>query len=321
MLKILVTPPVTAEHKQLLEAAGGPEAEFIYKNADEVDAALMQEVDILFGNVAPALVAEAKKLRLLQLFSAGTDGYIPALPEGCALTNTTGAFGLAISEHMLGMLLMLQKRLHQYRDNQNKHVWQDMGNVTSIEGATIVVLGLGDIGGEFARKVKALGAYTIGVRRTDANKPEYIDELCLTQELDHVLPRADVLAMSLPGTPETKHILDARRIAMLKNGAILLNVGRGSAIDLDALADAIERRGIRAGLDVTDPEPLPPEHRLWTLEHALITPHVSGYFHLPETLNRMVCIAAENISRCRAGRPYLNAVNLETGYRANKYSK
>ena len=92
MLKILVTPPVTAEHKQLLETAGGLEAEFIYKNADEVDAALMQEVDILFGNVAPALVAEAKKLRLLQLFSAGTDGYIPALPEGCALTNTTGAF-------------------------------------------------------------------------------------------------------------------------------------------------------------------------------------------------------------------------------------
>ena len=108
MLKILVTPPVTAEHKQLLETAGGPEAEFIYKNADEVDAALMQEVNILFGNVAPALVAEAKKLRLLQLFSAGTDGYIPALPEGCALANTTGAFGLAISEHMLGMLLMLQ---------------------------------------------------------------------------------------------------------------------------------------------------------------------------------------------------------------------
>ena len=159
------------------------------------------------------------------------------------------------------------------------------------------------------------------MRRTDANKPEYIDELCLTQELDHVLPRADVLAMALPGTPETKHILDARRIAMLKNGAILLNVGRGSAIDLDALADAIEHRGIRAGLDVTDPEPLPPEHRLWTLEHALITPHVSGYFHLPETLNRMVRIAAENISRCRAGRPYLNAVNLETGYRANKYAK
>ena len=321
MLKILVTPPVTAEHKKLLEAAGGPDAEFIYKEPGAVDAALMQEVDILFGNVSPALVAEAKHLRLLQLFSAGTDGYVPVLPEGCALTNTTGAFGLAISEHMLGMLLMLQKRLHQYRDNQHKHVWQDMGNVTSIEGATVVTLGLGDIGGEFARKAKLLGAYTIGMRRTDANKPEYIDELCLTDELDSVLPRADVLAMALPGMPETRHILDARRIAMLKPGAIVLNVGRGSAIDLDALADAIETRGIRAGLDVTDPEPLPPEHKLWSLENALITPHISGFFHLPETLNRMVRIAAENIARCRDGRPYLNAIDLTTGYRADKYAK
>lgn len=321
MLKILVTPPVTAEHKKLLEAAGGPDAEFIYKEPGAVDVALMREVDILFGNVSPALVAEAKHLRLLQLFSAGTDGYVPVLPEGCALTNTTGAFGLAISEHMLGMLLMLQKRLHQYRDNQHKHVWQDMGNVTSIEGATVVTLGLGDIGGEFARKAKLLGAYTIGVRRTDANKPEYIDELCLTDELDSVLPRADVLAMALPGMPETRHILDARRIAMLKPGAIVLNVGRGSAIDLDALADAIETRGIRAGLDVTDPEPLPPEHKLWSLENALITPHISGFFHLPETLNRMVRIAAENIARCRDGRPYLNAIDLTTGYRADKYAK
>ena len=321
MLKILVTPPVTAEHKRLLDAAGGPDAELIYRDAGAVDAALMQEVDILFGNVAPALVAGAKKLRLLQLFSAGTDGYIPVLPAGCALTNTSGAFGLAISEHMLGMLLMLQKRLHQYRDNQHACVWKDMGNVTSIEGATIVTLGLGDIGGEFARKVKLLGAYTIGVRRRDTNKPPYLDELCLTEELDRVLPRADVLAMALPGMPETRHILDARRIGLLKDGAIVLNVGRGSAIDLDALADAIALRGIRAGLDVTDPEPLPPEHRLWKLENALITPHVSGYFHLPETLNRMVRIAAENIARLREGKPYLNAVDLSTGYRADKYAK
>ena len=136
-----------------------------------------------------------------------------------------------------------------------------------------------------------------------------------------MLPRADVLAMALPGTPETRHILDARRIGLLKDGAIVLNVGRGSAIDLDALADAIALRGIRAGLDVTDPEPLPPEHRLWKLENALITPHVSGYFHLPETLNRMVHIAAENIARLREGKPYLNAVDLSTGYRADKYAK
>lgn len=318
MRNILVTAPVTEQHKAMLKKAA-PDAEFVYTSRAEVMAGQIEKADIIFGNVPPALIGSAKKLKLLQLFTAGTDGYLPTLPAGCALTNTTGAFGLAISEHLLAMLFMLMKRLHQYRDNQLKHEWLDRGTVASVDGATVVVLGLGDIGGEFARKCKALGAYTIGVRRKDTVKPDYLDELVLTDALDTVLPRADVLAMALPGTPETVRILNRERIALLPDGAIVLNIGRGTAIDQEALADAIEKRGLRAGLDVTDPEPLPSESRLWGLENCIITPHVSGFFHLAATHDNMVKIACENISRQIAGKPLINLINLQTGYRLNKY--
>lgn len=321
-MKILVTPPVTEEQKLWLREAAGAEAEFLYvPGAAGMDAASMADIDIIVGNAPHALVRAGKNLKLLQLNSAGTEGYPEAVPPGCALANATGAYGLAISEHMLGMAFALMKRLHQYRDQQKQQLWQSRGTVSSMEGATVVVLGLGDIGGDFARKAKLLGAYTVGVRRKDANKPDHIDELCLTGDLDSVLPRADILAMALPGMAETKHILSRERIALLKDGAIVVNVGRGNAIDLDALADAVENRGIRAGLDVTDPEPLPAGHRLWNMENVLITPHVSGFFHLPETLNRIVRIAADNIRRYREGRPFRNTVDPETGYRANKYEQ
>ena len=124
------------------------------------------------------------------------------------LTNATGAYGLAISEHMLGMLLELFKKLHLYRDAQHLHQWKSLGRVRSIEGSTVLVLGMGDIGGEFARKVKALGATVIGVRRTDTRKPDYVDELYLTEELDRLLPRADVVAVALPGNGETAGMLE-----------------------------------------------------------------------------------------------------------------
>lgn len=317
-MKILVTVPVDESQKQLLVNAA-PNAEFTFSAAADVDRADVEDVEIIFGNVAPKLIAFAENLKLLQLFTAGTDGYIPVLPAGCAITNTTGAFGLAISEHMLGMLLCLMKRLHQYRDNQKNRLWQDMGEVSSIAGSTAVILGLGDIGGEFAKKLKLLGASTIGVRRTDAKKPDYIDELVLSDRLEAVLPKADILAMALPNTPETVEILNEKTIALLKNGCIVINVGRGSAIDEAALAKAIKERGIMAGLDVTAKEPLDESSPLWGLENCLITPHVSGFFHLAATKQRMVMIAAENIKRHMENKPYMNRIDLLTGYRADKY--
>ena len=317
-MKILVTVPMDDKERAIIEAAA-PKAEFTYAAANEVTADMMADKEIIFGNVNAELLQCAKELKLMQLFTAGTDGYIGKLPEGCAITNTTGAFGLAISEHMLAMLLCLMKRMHQYRDNQHKREWKDMGSVRSIAGSTAVILGLGDIGGEFARKLKLRGAYTIGVRRTDAHKPDYIDELVLTGNVDSVLPRADIVGMALPNTPQTVNMLNAERIAMLKEGCIVINVGRGNAIDEAALAKAIAERGILAGLDVAAHEPLDKDSPLWGLENCLITPHVSGFFHLAETKRRMIEIAAENIRRHIDGRPYMNAIDPSTGYIADKY--
>ncbi|MCE5235336.1 MAG: D-2-hydroxyacid dehydrogenase [Clostridiaceae bacterium] len=316
-MNILVAIPVEEAHKARLSAAA-PEASITYIPAKQANEEHVKNADVIFGNIDPKLLIHAKKLRLLQLLSAGTDGYVEALPEGCALCNTTGAFSLAIGEHLLAMLLTLLKRMHQYRDNQRKGVWLDMGNVRSVEDLTVLVLGMGDIGGSFARKVKGLGAYVIGVRRKNAEKPPYADEAYAnvsTSELDALLERADVVALAMPGTAETRGIMDAGRIAHMKKDAILLNVGRGSAVDTEALADAVGRGDILCGLDVTDPEPLPEGHRLWGMENALITPHVSGFFHLRQTHDNMVEIAAKNIERLLRGEEFLNTVDLKTGYR------
>ena len=317
MLNILVAVPVDEGHKKRLTEAskGNP---IVYIDKEKATKELIENADVIFGNVDPKLLAYAKKLKLLQLLTAGTDGYIGALPEGATLCNTTGAFSLAISEHLLAMLLMLLKRMHQYRDNQNKALWRDMGNVRSVEDLPVLVLGMGDIGGAFAKKVRALGAYVIGVRRINAEKPPYADEVYANLsdgDLDKLIARADVIALAMPNTGETRGIMDKSRISMMKKDAILLNVGRGNAVDTEALTDAVEKYGILCGLDVTDPEPLPATHRLWKMENALITPHVSGFFHLKQTHDNMVNIAAQNIERLLGGIELTNVVDLSTGYR------
>lgn len=317
MSKILAAShlPLTDEHRAKLTTAV-PGAEIIQPAGDPAPEQLA-DAEFILGNVPPALLGHCTKLRLVQLNSAGTDGYLTgALPAGTLLTNATGAYGLSISEHLLAMLLSLMRNFPAYQRNQQKKEWRHEGGIRSVWGSTILVLGLGDIGGEFARKAKALGAVTIGVRRAGTDKPDYLDELYTTDRLDELLPRADVVAMSLPSTPATVNIMSRERLALLKKGAYLLNVGRGSALDQDALCDALESgRLAGAGLDVTEPEPLPAGHRLWDAPNLLLTPHASGGFSLPATVDRIVEIAAHNFAACLAGRPVRNQVDFETGYR------
>ena len=163
---------------------------------------------------------------------------------------------------------------------------------------------------------KALGAKVIGVRRTGTDKPDFVDELIHTDKLDEYLPQADCVAITLPGTTATKGMFDAERMAKMKDGAILLNVGRGMIVDTDALCAALKSGKLAgAGVDVTDPEPLPADHPLWKMENAVITPHISGGYHLQETHDRIVRIMAENLKRFLAGEPLRNVVDLSTGYR------
>lgn len=318
-MKILVVIPMNEDEKGKLESKM-PDAEYIYMPAKVVTEEIAESADIIIGNVPPKYIKGSSKLKWLQLNSAGTDGYCEdgVIPEGAYLTNATGAYGLAISEHMLGVLLEIKKKLNLYYLNQKEHLWKDEGNVTSIEGSTTLVVGLGNIGGDFARKMKALGSYTIGIKRTNGQKPKYIDELYTMEALDSLLPKADIVALSLPGTKDTYHLFNKDKFNLMKKDAIILNVGRGSAICTDDLCDALENRIIGgAGLDVTEPEPLPAEHRLWAAPGAVITPHVSGFYHLPETLRRIVSISIENLERFEKQEPLKNIVDFKTGYKVS----
>lgn len=320
-MKIVVTPPLCEQQKQLLrEAALGEELVFCEKAF--ITEELLKDADVILGNLEdPAQLSWTRQLQWIQLNNAGTEGYCDpgVLPEGAQLTNATGAYGLAISEHMIGCLFALRKKLHLYYANQLTHTWQREGFVGVVEGTKVLVIGLGDIGTTFARKMKGLGCYTIGVKRHKSEKPAWVDELYTMDELDRLLPEADVVAMSLPGNASTYHVLNRERIALLSPNAVVLNVGRGTAIDTEALADALyEGKIAGAALDVTDPEPLPENHRLWDAPNALITPHISGGFSLPETLQQIVEIFEENLRHFLAGEKLRNVVDRQTGYRRSE---
>ncbi len=313
---ILVLVPVEERHKRLFEEQA-PSATFIYAGRNTVTADQVQNAHAIIGNPPVEMLKSATKLEWVQLQSAGVGAYADpgALPEGVVVTNASGAYGLAISEYMLGVLLELIKKLHLYRDQQPTGNWAEHGHVKSIYGSTVLVVGLGDIGGEFAQRMKALGAYTIGIRRSDAQKPDYLDELHFMDDLKSLLPRADVVAMSLPSTKLTRKVINQETLQLMKRDAVLINVGRGDAIDTEALCDALESGHLcGAALDVTDPEPLPKDHRLWKIENAVITPHVSGGDSLPETTERIIKICANNIEAYVNGKNLSNVVNLSAGY-------
>lgn len=313
---ILVLISLSDGQKRHLEA-GAPGCSFIYTKNEKLSEEMLENAEVIFGNPPAAMLQAAKKLKLLQLFSAGVGEYAMegVLPDGAVLANATGAYGLAISEYMLGVLLELYKNLHLYRDNQAAGNWSYAGKVKGIFGSTALIVGLGDIGGEFAIRLKALGAYTIGIKRTDTSKPEYLDELHLMDKLEQLLPRADIVALSLPETKLTHKVINEAALKLLKKDAVLINVGRGSAVDTEALCDALESgQLLGAALDVTEPEPLPKEHRLWKMKNAIITPHISGGFSLNETRERIVRIAANNLKALVEGNALINVVDRVKGY-------
>ena len=314
-MKILVALPLNERQKEKLEQ-NFRHQEFVYCLPDQLTEEILSDVEVILGNVPPRLLAHAGKLRWLQLNNAGTEGYCGgALPEDVLLTNATGAYGLAISEHMVGMLFELQKNLNLYSRNQREHVWKSEGHVRIIEGSRVLVIGLGDIGTAFAQKMKGLGCRTVGIKRREARKPEGVDDLYTLERLERQLPLADIVALCLPGNQDTRHMLNEERIGMLKKNAVVLNVGRGMTLDTEALTRALkEGRIAGACLDVTDPEPLPSDHPLWDMDNVILTPHVSGGFTLPETLEKILNICIENLECYLVKRPLRNVVDRKTGY-------
>ena len=317
MKTILNLLPLTQEERAQFTAAA-PDCRHLFRPVEQVTprASSGTEEDyaaahVILGCPPEGRLACAGNLEWLQLWSAGADRYLApgVLPEGVALTTAVGAYGPAVSEHLLAMLLALYKRLPDYRDRQHSQLWADTGPAFSLVGQTVLVGGTGDIGVHFARLARALGAgRVLGLRRSGGRPAEGFDETCGLEALDRLLPQADVVALVLPHTPETAGLMTRARLLAMKPGAVLLNAGRGTAVDCAALAEVLHAGHLLgAGLDVTDPEPLPPGHPLWTTPGALITPHVAGgYGHMAVTLARIKALFLDNLSRYAQGLPLRN---------------
>ncbi len=303
-MNVLVLLPLAGDQRESLETAA-PTATFVYASNEAVTDGQLADADVIVGNPVPRRLRATRRLRLLQLGSAGYDDVLSAgtLPDSALLACSVGAFGQTVSEHTLAMVLSLMKNLPAYRDNQRNHDWHDEGPVSTIAGARVLVLGAGDIGRHFADLVRALGAQEIvGVRRTAAPAPSF-DAIRTMGDLPALLPRADVVAAFLPSSPETRGLADASFFAAMREDAYFANAGRGDLVVTDDLVSALRTHQIAgAALDVTDPEPLPADHPLWDTPGALITPHAAGWYHLSVTLDNIVRIAAENLCRLSAGR-------------------
>lgn len=309
-MNVLVLLPVSAAQRARLENAA-PGATFAYATAADATDEQVAAAEVIVGNLPPARLACARGLRLLQLNSAGYDDYLAAgtLPAGAMLASASGAYGQAVSEHMLAMLLSMMKRLPAYRDAQRAHEWVDLGSVTSLSGARVLVLGAGDIGTHFARLCAALGARVTGVRRRPSEPHAPFSAMGTFDELPELLPQADVVASVLPSAPGTRRLADATFFSVMRPGAFFVNAGRGDLVVAEDLVAALESGHLAgAALDVTDPEPLPADHPLWDAPGALMTPHVSGWYHLPVTLDNIVGIAAENLARLERGEKPRNLV-------------
>ena len=314
--KIAVTTSEVSEGQIKKIASAAPAFDVLH---GEDAAANIGECEVIFGHAGHDLLARAKNLKWLHSFSAGVEHYLKPeakLAESVILTNSAGMHGVSISEHMIGMCLMLMRRLHNYYAQQNRHEWKYLGNVRSIYKSNVTVVGLGGIGSHFASRCKALGAVVYGVVRTPRKDvPDCADKIFTVQELDEAIENADVVALTLPGTAETKCMFDKNRMLKMKKGAIIINIGRGTAIEQDALIELLGNGHIGgAGLDVTDPEPLPTDSKLWDFENVIITPHISGGGTLPITVDFIVDRFIAYLKDYVDGKPFEKVVDRKSGY-------
>lgn len=315
-MRIVVTVPFQEPQKEMLRKQAQPH-EIFFGAKEDVPEEWIQTAEIWMGNPAQEQLKKAKNLKWLQLNSAGANVYCRpgVLLEPVLLTSASGAYHLSVSENMLAYTMGLFKKLYRYYDNQKQQLWRDEGHVRSARGAVILVLGMGDIGTAYAQKMKAMGSTVIGVRKSSRDRVDGFDEVYLVEELDRILPRADLTAITLPDTAETRGLLGEERLRKMKKGSYLINVGRGTIVHTDALIRVMEE-GHLAGvvLDVTDPEPLPKEHELWKVPNVYITPHIAGGFHIDETLETICAICCENLNRYCNGQPLQHIVNRSRGY-------
>lgn len=277
----------------------------------------LEDCEVVFGNVPVPRLSEATSLQWLQTAAAGVAQYCKpgALSESVMLTNASGGYGVGISEYMVAQMMALLKRFPEYMDNQREHIWRRQGMVGAVTGLNVTVVGLGDIGGAFAKRAHLLGAKVSGVRRHKGDTPDYIEKMYTIDELDEALKDAELVALALPGVADTAGLLNRERIFNLRQGCYIINVGRGDVLDETALAEALNRGHLGgAGLDVFVEEPLPKEHALWDAKNTILTPHVSGGTTFALTITAIVDLFLENLDAYAGGRPFARAVDRKLGY-------
>lgn len=274
--------------------------------------------EVIFGHADPKLLKKAAKLQWLCSDFAGVEKYLDdsvwPYPD-CLLSNSSGAYGPAIAEHVVMVLLMLLRRMPEYQTELARREWTVHMPIRSITGSRVVVLGTGDVGSHIARRLRALGAVITGVSRSGRAKEAEFDQVLPMPRLEEVLPQADALVLALPATAETAGLLSRQRIALLPPQALVVNVGRGSTVDQDALVDALRSRSISgAALDVMTPEPLPRDHPLWSCPNTILTPHISGNMALDLTCDTALELFLSDLERYAAGEPLQGLVDRRRGY-------
>ena len=311
--KVIIMGHHTEDNIKRFQSIPGCEIVFAEKIGDIPEEAFA-DTEFFVGMISKEVISKMPKLRFVQLFSAGANGYT-WLPEEITLANAYGAYGDTIAEHMLTTTLMAVKRMPEYVRNQQDQKWELLHDISLFEGLKVLSVGMGAIGTSYARKANALGAICYGVRRTIHDQPDFVQKLVTPEGMDELLPEMDIVALSMPGTDEVGGMFDERRLRLMKKTAIIANVGRGNAIVTDDLIKVMNEGHLKAAcLDVMTPEPLPQGHPLWTTPRVYITPHISGGFRAGVNYERVIDTAIKNLTLVAQGEAPIHVVNRELGY-------
>ena len=321
---IAMPPADPARQKALLdsarEVAGGVQlVPFPLRFGQPVPEEIVRNAEVILGFCTAALLRDAHRLRWFQHYGSGVNHcmYPGIEKKGFILTNNQHSAAPPIAEHVIAMMMMLTRGLAEFHSNQARGLWQGRNGIhfpmIEVSGKTILVAGLGGIGTEVARRASALGMHVIATRHSSRKGPDFVDYVGLPPELYDLAKKADVVVNALPLTDETRGLFDKKFFDTLKHGAYFISVGRGqSTVTADLVAAIRDGRLAGAGLDVTDPEPLPPDHVLWTLPNVIITPHVAGISD--RGFERGWVIVCENLRRYINGEKLLNVVDVKRGY-------
>ncbi|MEG9434891.1 2-hydroxyacid dehydrogenase [Edaphobacter sp. HDX4] len=265
-------------------------------------------------------------VKVVQSMMAGVDWILPWLPKDVILCDGRGIHDISTSEWVVSAILATYKRLPLYRDMQNRQEWGGQASVRDgfinengaqvgqyrilgedIFGKSVLIVGYGSIGSAIESRLTPFGVTVTRIARRAREAPHVHS----VDQLAELLPHADIVIAIVPFTAETDKLFGERELSLMKPGALLVNAARGPVVDTQALLDALNQNRIRAAVDVTDPEPLPPHHPFWSAANCLITPHVAG--STPDFIHRAFSFGAEQVRRYLAGEPLENQVTAQ-GY-------